>query len=166
MCSAQQVQTTFADEQIRSYTFERLLNEQGYLIYTATGYSMMPLLRQCKDIIEIRPLTRRAKKYDVILYKRRNSYVLHRVLKVCHDGKYIIAGDHNTFKEYDVTDEMILGVMVKFIRDGKTINPNNIWYKFYYHIWVDFYPIRVYILKGKAKIRRIGGKIKRKIKCC
>ena len=35
------------------YTFEEVLQKNGYLLYTNTGYSMMPLLRQKRDIIEI-----------------------------------------------------------------------------------------------------------------
>ena len=36
------------------YTFEEILEEKGFLIYTNVGYSMMPLLRQRRDVIEIR----------------------------------------------------------------------------------------------------------------
>ena len=139
----------------RKYSFEKMLCTKGYIVYTNVGCSMMPLLREKKDIIEIRPLQmerERCKKYDVVLYKRSNIYILHRVLKVTPTG-YIIAGDHNTFKEYDVTDDMILGVMTRVIRDGKSIYPTDWRYKIYSHLWVDFYPIRVLILKLKAKER-------------
>ena len=138
--------------EVKAYTFEGMLEEKGYLVYTNVGVSMMPLLRQRRDIIEIHKQFCRCKKYDVVLYKRGESYILHRVLKVTPSG-YIIAGDHNTFKEYDVTDDMILGVMTRMIRDGKSIYPTDWRYKIYSHLWVDFYPIRVLILKLKAKER-------------
>lgn len=145
-------------------SFSDILEKDGYLVYTNTGYSMIPLLRPRQDIIEIRPLTGRAKKYDVVLYRRiQNSgapYILHRVLKVLPDGKYIIAGDHNTFKEYDVTDDMILGVMTRVIRNGKSIYPSYWMYQLYVHLWCDFYPVRVAMLKTKMIIRRIGDRIK------
>ena len=83
-------------------TPEKMLSEWGYIVYTIKGTSMMPLLRQYRDIIEIRPKgEHRCKKYDVVLYKRGKNYILHRVLRVLPDG-YIIAGDHNTFLEYDM----------------------------------------------------------------
>ena len=67
-------------------SFEGLLDEKGSIIYTNIGYSMMPLLRQKKDIIEIRKKNNgRCKKYDVVLYKRGTQYILHRILKVLPD---------------------------------------------------------------------------------
>lgn len=140
-----------------------VLHKYGYILYHNVGYSMMPLLRQKRDIIEIRPKeTERCKKYDVVLYRRGEKYILHRVLKVLPDG-YIIAGDHNTFIETDVTDDMILGVMTRVIRDGKSITPDNIWYKIYVHLWCDFYPMRVFLLKAKAFIYRCLSFVKRRV---
>ena len=123
----------------------------------------MPLLRQKKDIIEIRPIERSPKKYDVILYKRGSRYILHRILKVLPDS-YIIAGDHNTFIEKDVADDMILGVMTRVIRDGKSITPDNFWYKVYVHLWCDAYPVRMKIIRWKYRVIGILRAVKRRIK--
>lgn len=145
------------------YTFEDLLNKDGFIVYTNVGFSMMPLLRQKRDVIEIRRKEPgRCKKYDVALYKKGERYILHRVLRVLSDG-YIIAGDHNTFIETDVTDDMILGIMTRVIRNGKNITPDNIWYKLYVHLWCDCYPLRMIILKIKFRIRRYLGAIKRRV---
>lgn len=147
----------------KTYSFEELLETQGYMIYTNVGASMMPLLRQRRDIIEIRKKEAgRCKKYDVVLYKRVNRYILHRILKVLPDG-YIIAGDHNVYIETDIKDENILGVMTRVIRNGKTITPDNIFYKIYVHLWCDCYPLRMLMLRCKWKAIRICSKIKRKI---
>ena len=86
-----------------SRRFEEILEEQGYLVYTTRGISMMPLIRQHKDIVEVQPLAARPKKYDVCLYKRGTKYVLHRCISAT---PLIFAGDHNTFKEYDVTQSI------------------------------------------------------------
>jgi len=124
---------------------------------------MMPLLRQKKDIIEIRKKQgSRCKKYDAVLYKRGKQYILHRILKVLPD-RYIVAGDHNTFIDPLVTDDMILGVMTRIIRDGKSITPDNFWYKVYVHLWCDFYPIRVFLLKAKSFVYRCLSFVKRRI---
>ena len=144
------------------YSFEELLNESGYLVYTNVGTSMMPLLRQRRDIIEIRKKgPERCKKYDAVLYKRGAKYILHRIVKVRLDD-YVIVGDHCVQKEYGITDDMILGVMTRVIRDGKSIYPTDWRYKLYCHLWVDFYPIRVFILKLKAKARAIARRLIRK----
>ena len=143
-----------AKPSVEHVTFEEMLEQDGAVVYTNTGYSMMPLLRQRRDLIEIRKKDQpRCKKYDVVLYKQGNKYILHRILKVLPDG-YIIAGDHNTFVEKDITDDKILGVMTRVIRDGKTITPDNFWYKVYVHLWCDFYPIRFRLLKIKWFIHR------------
>ena len=74
-------------------SFDELLEKEGKIVYTNAGFSMMPLLRQYKDIIEItRKGPGRCKRYDVVLYKRGKKYILHRILKVLPDG-YLIAGD-------------------------------------------------------------------------
>lgn len=144
-------------------SYEDVLNKQGYFVYTNVGYSMMPLLRQKKDIIEIHKKgPDRCKKYDVVLYKRRERYVLHRILRVLPD-KYIIAGDHNTFLDPPVTDDMILGVLTRVIRNGKSITPDNIWYKLYVHLWCDVYPVRMLLLKTKWFIYRCLRFIKRRV---
>ena len=72
---------------VQYMTFEEVLEKEGAIIYTNVGASMMPLLRQRKDIIEIRRKEPgRCKKYDVVLYKRGDKYILHRILNVLPDG--------------------------------------------------------------------------------
>ena len=147
---------------VKTHTFEDMLSDRGYIVYTNKGTSMMPLLRQQRDIIEIRPKgDNRCKKYDVVLYKRGENYILHRILRVLPDG-YIIAGDNNTFLEYDIKDEQILGVMVRVIRDGKDIYMTDKKYRLYVHIWCDFYPVRMFLLRIKRKLWRVGSYLKRK----
>ncbi len=144
-------------------TFEEYLETKGYLIYTNVGFSMMPLLRQRRDIIEIRKKEPdRCKKYDVVLYKRGDKYILHRILKVFPNG-YLIAGDNNTFVERDVTDDMILGVMTRVIRNGKDIYMDNPWYRLYVHVWCDCWPARMLILRGIRKVRGMLSRMKRKL---
>ena len=149
--------------QIEYTTFEQLLNNSGYLVYTNVGYSMMPLLRQRKDVITIKKKdTERCKKYDVVLYKCRDKYILHRILKVLPNG-YLIAGDNCTIVERDVRDENILGVMTQVRRNGKTITTDNTWYKIYVHLWCDVYPVRMFILKIKAFVCRCFRFVKRRV---
>ena len=156
---AENAKTQAAEPVLRYVSFEELLEKEGCIVYTNVGTSMMPLLRQRRDIIEIhRKEPGRCKKYDVVLYKRGNKYILHRIIRVTPDG-YVIAGDHNTFKEYDITDEKILGVMTRVIRDGKSVTADSLPYKIYYHIWVDFYPVRVFILRTKGRARALAKKV-------
>ncbi len=134
----------------KRYTFEEILEEKGYRVYTNVGTSMMPLLRQRRDIIEIRKKELgRCKKYDVVLYKRNGQYILHRILRVLPTG-YLIAGDNNFFVERDITDMDILGVMKRVILDGKSISMDAPLYRLYVHLWCDCYPLRMFLLRGKT----------------
>ena len=122
---------------------------------------MKPLLRNRRDIVEIRAKgSERYNKYDVVLYKRGPKYILHRIIEV-RPKDYVIVGDHNYRKEYGITDDHILGKMVRVIRNGKEIRMDNRLYHLYYHLWCDFYPIRAFLLFSMAMARRVLSKGKR-----
>lgn len=145
----------------RRTTFEEEISQHGQLIYTNVGNSMMPLLRQGKDLLVI---THKPEgllnKYDVPLYKRDSGkYVLHRILKVRKDD-YVIYGDNCWQMEYGITDSHIIGVLSAVIRDGKTIPVTDRKYRIYVHLWCDFFFIRVAFLWLKALPRRIKRKLK------
>jgi hypothetical protein len=134
-------------------TFEEELQRHGILVYTNVGCSMMPLLRQKRDLVEIaKKQPGRCKKYDVVLYRRGGKYILHRILKVLPDS-YVIAGDHNYVREYGVKDDQIIGVLAAVVRDGRRITVNDRGYRLYVHLWCDLYPFRVGILYMKARLK-------------
>ena len=101
-------------------SIEDYLNERGTLTYSNVGTSMMPLLRQGRDLFTVRRKgPERCKVGDVVLYRRPpDKYVLHRIVEVREDS-YVILGDNCICREYGVTDSDILGVMTGYIRDGK-----------------------------------------------
>ena len=99
-------------------TFEEILSKDGKLVYKTKGVSMNPMLYQNRDLVVIVPVKERLKKYDVALYRRGKSYVLHRVIEVNDDGTYLIRGD-NTYSDEIVPDSAVLGVLTEFVRDGK-----------------------------------------------
>ena len=136
-------------------TFEEQLAQNGKLIYTNKGDSMMPLIKQDRDLLIIEPAIGRLKKYDVPLYKRDSGqYVLHRILKVREDD-YVICGDNRWVKEYGIQDRHIIGVLTAVVRDSKEISVNNWKYKLYVHLWCDMFPIRAFIVHAVNKIKRI-----------
>ena len=129
--------------------FEDVIERDGRLIYTNVGDSMRPLIRQDRDILIIEKPNGRLKKYDVPLYKRDSGqYVLHRILKV-REKDYVICGDNRYIKEYGITDRHIIGVLTAVVRDGKEIPITDRRYRLYVHLWCDFFPIRVFILKAR-----------------
>lgn len=135
-------------------TFEEEINKTGKLIYTNVGDSMMPLIRQGKDLLIIEKVNGRLKKYDVPLYKRDSGqYVLHRILKV-RKNDYVICGDNRWGREYGIQDRHIIGVLTGIIRDGREVSVNDKKYKIYVHLWCDFFWIRAFILRTKHFIKR------------
>lgn len=149
-------------------TFEEELIEHGCIVFTNKGKSMMPMLREDRDlmVIQRRMLNEdgsllRCKKYDAVLYKRGDKYVLHRILKVLSEG-YVICGDHNYRREYDIREEQILGVLTAFVRDGKEISVTDKRYLCYVHLWCDFFYIRAFLLRLKILIGQLKGKLKQK----
>ena len=75
-------------------TFEQELERKGNITYTCQGFSMLPLLRQQRDLFTITKKQGRCRKYDVALYKRADgAYVLHRIIQVLPDG-YVFLGDN------------------------------------------------------------------------
>ncbi len=144
-------------------TYERELSDHGRIIRTNKGTSMMPLLREGRDVMIIERPDGRLKRYDAPLYKRPDgSYVLHRILKV-REKDYVICGDHLIHREYGITDDDIIGVLTGVIRDGKTISTSDLSYKFYTHLWCDFFYIRVAILWIKSFVKRGFNYIRRKL---
>lgn len=141
-----------------SLRFEDVLVRDGKLIYTGTGYSMLPMLRPKRDLIIVERPKGRLKRYDVALYRRDGGqYVLHRVLGRREDG-YILCGDHQWQREYAVTDRQIIGVLTAFVRDGKEIPVTDPRYRLYVHLWCDLFWLRAAILWCLA----LFGRIKRK----
>lgn len=140
--------------------FEDILEKDGILYYTNIGTSMMPLIRQHRDIMTIvkRP-DKRLEKHDVILFKRGEQYVLHRILKV-KDDRYEVSGD-NQFSMEKVKDEQIIGVLRSVVRDGKTVSVTDLGYRLYVHLWCDLYPVRFLILRIISAGRSVLRKIKR-----
>ena len=136
-------------------TYEEELSKHGKIIHTNVGFSMMPLLRQHRDVMIIERPEGRLKKYDCPLYKTGSGkYILHRIIKV-RENDYVICGDNCVTFERGVTDKQILGVLTGVIRDGKTITTDNKWYKLYYHLWCDFIYIRIAILHIIRFVKRI-----------
>ena len=135
-------------------TFEEEIEKSGKIIYTNVGDSMMPFIRQGRDVLVISRAEGRLKRYDVPLYKRDSGqYVLHRILKV-RENDYVICGDNRWSKEYGITDRHIIGVLTGVIRNGKEIPVTDLKYRIYVHLWCDFFPVRAFIIRIRQFLKR------------
>ena len=103
---------------------------------------MRPMLKQNRDLVTIRPVSGRLKKYDVPLYRKKGGgYLLHRIIAVTENG-YVIRGDNTYVKELNVTDNDIVGVLTAFKRKGKDYTVESKGYRLYARVWNFLYPLR------------------------
>lgn len=146
----------------KKLTFAEVLSRYGRLVYTNVGVSMMPLIREGKDVLIIEKCdTASLKKYDVVLFRRKNvkgrgEYVLHRIIKILPDGKFWIVGD-NCSEGETVEADMILGILTGMKRDKKSIDFNGIRYRLYVLLWCAPYRLRFFVLKTKRFIKYVSG---------
>ena len=130
---------------------EEYLARESEITYRIRGRSMLPLLRQDKDTVTIHIVSKEdlIKKYDVVLYKRGDQLVLHRVVGENKDG-YVILGDNTYRVERGIVKDSILGRMTGFSRAGKAHSVKELPYRIYARIWVWSYPLRHAYVRGKV----------------
>lgn len=141
-------------------SLEEYLKINGEVTYTNVGVSMMPLLRQGRDVFTIRRNgPERCRVGDVVLFRRPSGkYVLHRVIEVRPDD-YVIMGDNCCVKETGVRDEEILGVMTSFVRGGRECGVNAPAYRLYSFAVMHTVGARILWKRGKRWLaRRLRGR--------
>lgn len=140
--------------------FEEIIEKDGYLIYTNVGISMMPTIREGKDLLVIEKIKRPLKKYDAVLFTRdniegRGHYVLHRIIKVNKDNTYYIQGDHSSHGEI-VKRDNIIGILTKIKRENETIDCYSTKHQIYVrYIWL-IYPYRMFKKKLVKLLKKLG----------
>lgn len=127
-----------------------------------TGNSMAPMLHHRKDTVFLESVKAPLKKGDLILYRRDNGkYVLHRIVRVRHEGAFVCSGDHQWEPE-EVFAHQVLAVVTDFVRDGKAYTNQHRGYRLYVWCWTAVFPIRRPIIWAWKKFRALCRKIKGK----
>lgn len=145
----------------KGLSYEEYLEQNETLTYTNVGVSMLPLLRQGKDLFTVRRKgEERCRVGDVVLYRRPpDQYVLHRVIEVKPDG-YVILGDNCVAREYGIRDADILGVMTGYVRDGKAHSVSEFGYRLYTFLWLHTIGLRVFAKRARLKLARLWHRIR------
>ena len=145
-------------------SIEAVLTQNGKYVGPTVGVSMLPMLKNRRDTIVVLPKTERLKALDVALYKRGDSYILHRVLEVKEKG-YIIRGD-NCYTDENVPEDAVIGVLSEFFRKGKHYYCNDEKYLAYVHKHLKKYKNRrkrvIFTAKCKGAIKKILRVFKKK----
>lgn len=135
-------------------SYEDYLAANGSLTYSNVGTSMLPLLRQGRDLFTVvKKGTERCRVGDVVLYRRPPShYVLHRIVEV-REHDYVILGDNCVNREYGITDGDIIGVMTGFVRDGKAHSVNDPLYRLYVRVWMGTQGLRIALKRCTYRLK-------------
>ena len=127
---------------------ERSINELGYAVAPITGTSMLPLLKEGRDRVELEPCSQeRLKKGDVVLYKKNDgTLVLHRIIKTENREFFTVLGDHQFKNAERVNKNQIIAVACGFFIKARYVNEKTRWYRLYKKIWLCNLNVRRIIL--------------------
>lgn len=118
------------------------------------GVSMLPMLRQGVDSVELAPLPEKLKKYDLPVYQYPNGkIVMHRVVAVQEDH-YLCMGD-NTYAYEKIYPHQLIAVVSAFKRGQKRIETDAWSYRVYCRVWRAIYPVRKWFVRAKGWLRRL-----------
>lgn len=132
---------------------ERLAAGQTVRYLPFRGVSMLPMLRQGKDSVELMPLPEKLKKYDLPVYQYPSGkYVMHRVVAVKEDH-YVCLGD-NTLEYETIYPAQMIGIVSAFKRGDKRIRVDSRGYRLYCRIWVALFPLRKFVTRAKRRIKK------------
>lgn len=124
------------------------------------GVSMLPLIVQGRDsvVLKKKPASE-VKKNDIAFYRRDNGqFVLHRIMKICADGTYVMCGDNQTTLETGIRQDQIIGHVCSIYKGDKLLSMSSFKYRAYVFFWC-FMPYR----RVERFFKRILSFIKRKI---
>ena len=113
-------ETIDRNSQKATLTIEDALIKYKKCVFPIKGVSMLPMLEQDRDTVLVVPCEKPPKKYDLVLCRYREKYILHRLIGV-KDGYYLLCGD-NCITTEKVKKEHILGVAEGFFKNGKYIS--------------------------------------------
>ena len=150
-------------------TFEDVLRDRGSLVYPVRGDSMLPLLRQDRDLAVIRRPDREPRRLDAVLYRRASGQVvLHRIVGVRRDG-FVLCGDNRWRREYGVQRLQIMGILTAVVRDGLVVGGGSgagdgraaevpvtaLRWRIYVGLICGLFPLRAAVLMARGALRRI-----------
>ena len=135
---------------------ERLVAGQTVQL-SPVGISMLPMLRQGRDCVILKPIFGKLRKYDIPLYQRDDGhYVLHRIVKT--GETYTCIGDNQFREEIGARQDQPIAVVSGFTRDGNYRSVETLSYRVYCRFWHYTRPVRRLYRAVKRRLHRIFGR--------
>lgn len=137
---------------------QKVFSQNGVFQFYPHGTSMLPFVKEDRDKVLLEAVSQTPKKYQIVLYKRKNgAFVLHRIVAVTGDT-YTMRGDHQYVNELGISREQIIGRVCGIVRNGKTIDPNHGLEYAKAVFWVNTVHLRKclwFVKRGLLKLKRL-----------
>lgn len=134
--------------------FRQQLANGSKIRFGPRGVSMLPMLRQGIDTVELAPLPEKLKKYDLPLYQRSSGqYVLHRVIRV--GDTYTCMGDNQFQPEPGLRHDQMIAVVTAFYRGDVRHEVDSWQHKLYCRFWHYSRPVRRIWRAGIYRIKAL-----------
>lgn len=105
----------------QALSIRQALETYRKIVQPISGISMLPMLEEGKDAVELVAVNKPLEKYDLVLFQRKNGQlVLHRIIAV-KKRHCLICGDNSLAVE-KVPRERILAVASGFFKDGRYVS--------------------------------------------
>lgn len=149
------------DRKQYKYDIEALLSAGQTIRMRPQGTSMYPMFVSPQDEAVIAPVdVRKLKRGDVVVYRRDPEagglLVMHRICRRKGDSFYTV-GDNQSVVEGPLRADQMRGILVEWVRGGRTCSVKNIGYRMFFGLWLFMLPLRDPIHRVLAWVRGIGG---------
>ncbi len=131
-----------------------ITENNGIFPLTVTGTSMTPTLYSERDIVNlVSPKNRVPKKYDIVLFVRNDGkVVLHRIIKILPNNRFLINGDSQTWTEI-IHQTQIIAVTQSFVRKEKIVSCDSFRVKLYSCMWCLLRPLRPQLFRLFSRLK-------------
>ena len=127
----------------RMINIERCIAELGYAVAPISGTSMLPLLKEGRDLVELENNLNNLKEGDVVLYKKNDgTLVLHRIIKADGGDFFTLLGDHQTEGAEQVKRSQKIAAARGFFINGRYVDEKARWYRIYKRVWLGIMSLR------------------------
>ncbi|MDD7176637.1 MAG: S24/S26 family peptidase [Lachnospiraceae bacterium] len=140
------------------YDIEALLASGQMIRMHPQGTSMYPMFAGAEDEAVIAPAdVAKLKRGDVVVYRRDPQagglLVMHRIYRRSGDAFYMV-GDNQSVIEGPLRGDQIRGILVEWVRCGRTYSVKNIGYRMFFGLWLWMLPLRDPIHKMLSWLRK------------
>lgn len=150
------------NEKQYKYDIEALLASGETICMHPQGMSMYPMFADPADRAVIAPVdVAKLKRGDVVVYRRDPEaggiLVMHRIYKRKGNEFYMV-GDNQSEIEGPLRADQMRGILVEWVRCGRTYSVKNIGYRLFFGLWLGMLPLRDPIHRLLAWLRKMGAK--------